>query len=70
VDPKLFDRIVNQCVAHGQPCMSDLMKKDMEGMAMGPHHGHHAEGPTDAASDQAGSHPPEHAGIPTPSLKH
>jgi cytochrome o ubiquinol oxidase subunit 2 len=73
VDPKLFDRIVNICVAPGQPCMSDLMKKDMEGMAMGPHHGEAhkpANRATDAASDKASSHPPEHAGVPTPSMKH
>jgi cytochrome o ubiquinol oxidase subunit 2 len=35
VDPALFDRIVNQCVAAGQTCMIDTMKKDMGKMNMG-----------------------------------
>jgi cytochrome o ubiquinol oxidase subunit 2 len=35
VEPALFDRIVNQCVAAGQTCMIDTMKKDMGTMDMG-----------------------------------
>jgi cytochrome o ubiquinol oxidase subunit 2 len=81
VDPKLFDRIVNMCVAHGQPCMSDVMMKDMGGMAM--EHGHAAmmghahddggepmSGSSGPASENASSHPPAHAGVPTPSMHH
>ena len=30
VVPGLFDRIVNQCVRPGTPCMNDTMRRDMQ----------------------------------------
>jgi cytochrome o ubiquinol oxidase subunit 2 len=37
VQPALFDRVVNRCVAPGTPCMSDVMARDQQAGGGHPH---------------------------------
>ncbi|MGK6356787.1 ubiquinol oxidase subunit II [Sphingomonas sp. DT-207] len=37
VEPALFDRVYNRCVRPGTPCMTDVMRRDMEAGGGHPH---------------------------------
>ncbi|WP_342250987.1 ubiquinol oxidase subunit II [Sphingomonas sp. OTU376] len=64
--PGLFDKIVNQCVAPGTPCMVDVMRSDMMRAAGKPHDPDHDPAKAPAAhTPPAGTHQdaPKHPGM-------